>query len=597
VRLRQIKLAGFKSFVDPTQIEVPGSLVGVVGPNGCGKSNVIDAVRWVLGESKAAELRGESMQDVIFNGSANRKPAGRCSVELAFENNEGEASRLGGEWGRFAEITVKRVLTRDGTSSYYINNQTVRRRDVQDMFLGTGLGPRAYAIIGQGMISRIIEARPEELRVFLEEAAGVSKYKERRRETENRLSDTRDNLTRVEDILRELDAQIGKLEQQAEVAQQYHDHKRRHDEQQQLLWLTRRREAQAEQDKVARDIEARSGALEGHIAELRAVEARLEELRAAQYAAGDAVHAAQGEVFRVNAEIGRLESEIRVIVDGRARLDAQAQSLAANRERREREHQDLEARAAELQRQVESGGQRRERARGEVQEHEARLPALEDAYRQARERLTASRAEAALAEQSIEAAGSQQRALDRQLQALQQRRERLDQEQRQLGAPDEARLAQLHADIERMEGELEIARARLAQTDESIPRLQAERSGQQEARTRESDALARLQARLAALRDLQANVEADEKLDPWLKAQGLEALPPTATRPRAAVGARARSRRGAGGRAQRLADARLRGRRRARCAGRARATAGRRAVRDPGGPPGLSPRRALLRAR
>lgn len=525
MRLRQIKLAGFKSFVDPTQIEVPGSLVGVVGPNGCGKSNVIDAVRWVLGESKAAELRGESMQDVIFNGSANRKPAGRCSVELAFENNEGEGSRLGGEWGRFAEITVKRVLTRDGTSSYSINNQTVRRRDVQDMFLGTGLGPRAYAIIGQGMISRIIEARPEELRVFLEEAAGVSKYKERRRETENRLSDTRDNLTRVEDILRELDAQIGKLEQQAEVAQQYHDHKRRHDEQQQLLWLTRRREAQAEQDKVARDIEARSSALEGHIAELRAVEARLEELRAAQYAAGDAVHAAQGEVFRVNAEIGRLESEIRVIVDGRARLDAQAQSLAANRERREREHQDLEARAAELQRQVESGGQRRERARGEVQEHEARLPALEDAYRQARERLTASRAEAALAEQSIEAAGSQQRALDRQLQALQQRRERLDQEQRQLGAPDEARLAQLHADIERMEGELEIARARLAQTDESIPRLQAERSGQQEARTRESDALARLQARLAALRDLQANVEADEKLDPWLKAQGLEALP------------------------------------------------------------------------
>jgi chromosome segregation protein len=150
------------------------------------------------------------------------------------------------------------------------------------MFLGTGLGPRAYAIIGQGMISRIIEARPEELRVFLEEAAGVSKYKERRRETENRLSDTRDNLTRVEDILRELAAQIGKLEQQAEVAQQYHDHKRRHDEQQQLLWLTRRREAQAEQDKVARDIEARSSALEGHIAELRAVEARLEELRAAR---------------------------------------------------------------------------------------------------------------------------------------------------------------------------------------------------------------------------------------------------------------------------------------------------------------------------
>jgi chromosome segregation protein len=185
VRLRQIKLAGFKSFIDPTPIDVPGSLVGVVGPNGCGKSNVIDAVRWVLGESKAAELRGESMQDVIFNGSGNRKPAGRASVEWCSTTPTG-GSRL-----PVAEIAVKRVLTRDGSSIYYINNQPVRRRDVQDVFLGTGLGPRAYAIIGQGTISRIIESKPEELRLFLEEAAGVSKYKERRRER-NRLADTRE---------------------------------------------------------------------------------------------------------------------------------------------------------------------------------------------------------------------------------------------------------------------------------------------------------------------------------------------------------------------------------------------------------------------
>ncbi len=188
VRLRQIKLAGFKSFIDPTQIDLPGRLVGVVGPNGCGKSNVIDAVRWVLGESKAAELRGESMQDVIFNGAADRKPAGRASVELVFDNSDG---RLGGEWGRFGELSVKRILTRDNSAAYLINNQQVRRRDVHDLFLGTGLGPRAYAIIGQGMISRIVEARPEELRIFLEEAAGVTKYKERRRETETRLADTR----------------------------------------------------------------------------------------------------------------------------------------------------------------------------------------------------------------------------------------------------------------------------------------------------------------------------------------------------------------------------------------------------------------------
>jgi chromosome segregation protein len=231
VRLRQIKLAGFKSFIDPTQIDIPGSLVGVVGPNGCGKSNVIDAVRWVLGESKAAELRGESMQDVIFNGSVNRKPAGRANVELVFDNADG---RIGGAWAQYAEISVKRVLLRDGTSSYFINNQHVRRRDVQDMFLGTGLGPRAYAIIGQGMIARIVEARPDELRVFLEEAAGISKYKERRRETENRLADTRDNLTRVEDILRELESQIAHLDEQAQVAQQYRDLQAEHDERQQL---------------------------------------------------------------------------------------------------------------------------------------------------------------------------------------------------------------------------------------------------------------------------------------------------------------------------------------------------------------------------
>ncbi|MGA1325204.1 MAG: AAA family ATPase, partial [Rubrivivax sp.] len=188
MRLNQIKLAGFKSFAEPTTFQLPGQRVGVVGPNGCGKSNIMDAVRWVLGESKASELRGESMQDVIFNGSAQRKPAGRASVELVFDNAD---ARAGGAWNAFAEIAVKRVLTRDGTSSYYINNQPVRRRDVQDVFLGTGLGPRAYAIIGQGTISRIIESRPEELRLFLEEAAGVSKYKERRRETENRLKDTR----------------------------------------------------------------------------------------------------------------------------------------------------------------------------------------------------------------------------------------------------------------------------------------------------------------------------------------------------------------------------------------------------------------------
>ena len=344
MHLRQIKLAGFKSFVDPTPIDVPGTLVGVVGPNGCGKSNVIDAVRWVLGESKAAELRGESMQDVIFNGSADRKPAGRASVELSFDNHDG---RIGGAWAQYAEISVKRVLTRDGASSYYINNQNVRRRDVHDMFLGTGLGPRAYAIIGQGMISRIVEARPEELRVFLEEAAGVSKYKERRRETENRLADTRDNLTRVEDILRELDAHVGKLEQQAAVAQTYRSLQARHDEQQQLLWATRKREADAERGKVARDIANRTLALDAHVAELRASERALEDVRSAHFAASDSVHEAQGALFQINAEVAKLESEIRLIADSRARVAAQIEALATTRNSRLNERAELENRAAE----------------------------------------------------------------------------------------------------------------------------------------------------------------------------------------------------------------------------------------------------------
>ena len=237
MRLSYLKLSGFKSFVDPTTLHFPGELVGIVGPNGCGKSNVIDAVRWVLGESKASELRGESMQDVIFSGSGTRKPSGRASVELVFENADG---RVTGPWGQYSEIAVKRILSRDGQSTYWINNQAVRRKDVYDVFMGTGLGPRAYAIIGQGMISRVIESRPEELRVFLEEAAGVSKYRERRRETEGRLSDTRENLARIEDIRLELEGQISKLEQQAEVAQRYSELTTRRDEKQRWLWWTRR---------------------------------------------------------------------------------------------------------------------------------------------------------------------------------------------------------------------------------------------------------------------------------------------------------------------------------------------------------------------
>ncbi|MBL8427635.1 MAG: AAA family ATPase, partial [Dechloromonas sp.] len=324
MRLIKLKLAGFKSFVDPTSVSLPGQLVGVVGPNGCGKSNIMDAVRWVLGESKASELRGESMMDVIFNGSSNRKPVSRASVELIFENLLGRAL---GQWSQYTELSVKRVLTRQGQSDYFINNLKVRRKDITDLFLGTGLGPRAYAIIGQGMISRIIEAKPDDLRVFLEEAAGVTRYKERRKETQGRLEDTRENLLRVEDIREELGHQIERLESQAEVARRYHALHQQLTQRQQLLWLLRKREAESERQRLALEVERATTDLEAQSAALRETEARAEETRETHFAAGDALHNAQSEMYTANAEVARLEAEIRHRRESRSQLEARLVQL------------------------------------------------------------------------------------------------------------------------------------------------------------------------------------------------------------------------------------------------------------------------------
>ena len=522
MQLRQIKLAGFKSFVDPTQIDVPGRLVGVVGPNGCGKSNVIDAVRWVLGESKAAELRGESMQDVIFNGAASRTAAARASVELLFDNSDG---RIGGEWGRFSELSVKRILTRDGVSSYLINQQHVRRRDVHDLFLGTGLGPRAYAIIGQGMISRIVEARPEELRIYLEEAAGVSKYKERRRETETRLRDARDNLARVGDILRELDERVVHLEQQAELARQYRDLNQRHDEAQLMLWLLRSREAHAQRQRCAKDVEQAEAAIEAHRAELAALQRRLEDERAAHYAAGDATHAAHGELLGVNAEIGRLEGEIRMIADRRAHLAAQIAATAHRQEQRNQEQARLSQRSAELNASIEQCGSQHAQAGAASELHDAGLPALEAAYHAAREALTVARSHAAGAAQAIEGAAQHGRTLDDQLAGLTQRGERLKQERGQLTSFDQGRLDMMQQEVERLTAELQQRVDSARGAEEQRSELESERSAASDEKSRVTEAQARMQARLHALSDLQANVEADERLDPWLHVHGLDSLP------------------------------------------------------------------------
>ncbi|VVE32767.1 chromosome segregation protein SMC [Pandoraea cepalis] len=522
MRLTSIKLAGFKSFVDPTNFAVPGQLVGIVGPNGCGKSNIIDAVRWVLGESRASELRGESMQDVIFNGSTARKQASRASVELVFDNSAGRAA---GQWSQYADIAVKRVLTRDGTSSYYINNLPARRRDIQDIFLGTGLGPRAYAIIGQGMISRIIEAKPEELRVFLEEAAGVSKYKERRRETENRLQDTRENLTRVEDILRELGSNLEKLESQAVVANRYKDLHRDGEEKQQLLWLLRKNEAQNEQERQQRAIESAQVDLEAQMARLRGSESDLETLRAAHYTATDAVQAAQSAMYEANSEVSRLEAEIRYVVESRNRVQAQLAALTSQREQWQARSAQSEEALALAEEELIIAEERAATAQDQAADQNDALPALEAGWRDAQTLLNEQRSEISQVEQSLKLEAAHQRNADQALQQLQQRQERLQGEARGLDKPDEAELEMQRADLAEHQAMLEDAQAELADAQERLPRLEAERAEAQARVQSEAASIAQLEARLTALKQLQESVQTEGKVQPWLDKHELAQLP------------------------------------------------------------------------
>ncbi|MCE3264985.1 MAG: smc, partial [Pseudoduganella sp.] len=522
MRLSSIKLSGFKSFVDPTNFQVPGQLVGVVGPNGCGKSNIIDAVRWVLGESKASELRGESMQDVIFNGSTHRKPAGRASVELVFDNHEGKAS---GQWGQYAEIAVKRTLTRDGTSTYYINSQPVRRRDIQDIFLGTGLGPRAYAIIGQGMISRIIESRPEELRVFLEEAAGVSKYKERRRETENRLHDTRENLLRVDDILRELNSNLEKLEGQAAVATKFHQLQSDQDEKQKLLWLLRKTEAQNEQARYFREMEQAQNDLEEQTAKLRGVELTLEQMRQAHFAVGDRLHQAQGHLYQTNSEIGSLEAQIKFVIESRSRLQHQLSTLTAQRDQWQQQAEDYSAQVADAEIGLEELSARVEEARMLAEQKGELLPVLEQEWREAQTRSTESRARIMQAQQQLELESAHQRNASNILAGLATRKERLQQEKSGLAMPDSSHLTNLKMQLEEKQQSLEEQGMMLEEALEQQPRLEEERQAAQAAVQSESAATHQLEARLNALRQLQERVQTEGKITPWLQKHELNELP------------------------------------------------------------------------
>jgi chromosome segregation protein len=523
LRLKQINLAGFKSFVDPTHIPVPGQLVGIVGPNGCGKSNVIDAVRWVLGETSARHLRGDTMQDILFNGSGQRQPVNRASVELIFDNSLG---RAGGQWSSYAEIAVKRVLARDDESTaYYINNVHVRRRDVADIFLGTGLGSRAYAIIEQGMISRVIEAKPEDLRIFLEEAAGVSKYRARRHETELRLQDTRENLLRVEDVRAELEKQLEHLQAQAEVATRYHELQAQTRATQNLLWLLRKQDAAGQRERHAREVERSGLELEAQTAALRAAEKRLEEMREQHFRSSDAVHAAQGAFYEANAETARLDQEMAHLRENRQRVE---RDLADLRAQIERDRSQMAAAQAELtgwQGERAHALQRLTAAEAALKAEAGRLPVAEEAFKATRGRHEELQRTLALAEQAAGVERTKHEHARQTLEQLAQRTQRLTDERSGLQPADAAQVAMLRNDIAALENELRGFSGTLAAHDAQLPQAEQALRDWDAAVEAARERFTGIEARLQALRQLQEQVARGAQTEGWLEARGLKGAP------------------------------------------------------------------------
>ncbi len=521
MRLKHIHIAGFKSFVDPVTIPTTARLTGIVGPNGCGKSNVIDAVRWVLGESKARELRGATLQDVIFNGSSGRKPASRASVELLFDNSEGRAA---GQWSQYAEISVKRVLTRAGDSSYHINNVQVRKKDMADLFLGTGLGGDAYAIIEQGMISRIIEAKPEELRGFLEEAAGVSKYKERRKETEARLRDTRENLDRVSDIREELGRQLEKLGGQAEVARRFFALDAERGLKTRFLALTRKRDAQARQIELARQLEAARNEIEARVTELRRLEAELEAQRLAQFEATEAMNQAQARFYAESGEVARVEQELRHLHANRERLTRDLAEFEARRVRTGSERAAAETEAAERATELERAEEQAEILSERAALASESMPEADALWRQTQAAVAEAQRELSQYEQSAQLEEAHASHAERAIEQLKARELRLLQEREQLTGGDDA-------ELDRLRAEQEMAEERVERLSEYLEAARAEWPGHEarvrqarQARDEAQRALHRIEAEIGALRKMQDNAQrAESEGAAWLDRHGLQA--------------------------------------------------------------------------
>ena len=524
MRLKCIKLAGFKSFVDPTTVYFPSNLSAVVGPNGCGKSNTIDAVRWVMGESSAKNLRGDSMTDVIFNGSSGRKPVGQASIELVFDNSEG---KLTGPYASFSEISVKRRVTRDGQNNYYLNGDKCRRRDVTDLFLGTGLGPRSYAIIEQGMISKLIEAKPEELRVFIEEAAGISKYKERRRDTENRMRRTKENLERLTDIRDELERQLARLERQAAAAEKYSRFKGEERSHKAHLQALKYRElndqAVAKQQQI--------GELELTVEELvtRQVscDTDIEQKRVGYHELSDSFNEVQGRFYAVGADIARLEQSIAHARERNTRLQSDLQQT-------EQEFRDAETgleadreKAAQFEGELEVIMPDLEMVQAAEEESAETLLAAEDQMRDWQNEWDQFNQGASGSRQKAEVQQSRIQHLETSRQRLQERINKLQDEQSGLqDSGDDGDLEQLNEQLAELELQTTERREAVAEKNESLAEM----------RSRESDIAAeldQLRLQLQTSRGRQASLEALQQaalgqgkaVDNWLQQQALADKP------------------------------------------------------------------------
>ncbi len=525
MRLTKIKAAGFKSFADPTSVGFPSNLTGVVGPNGCGKSNIIDAVRWVMGELSAKHLRGDNMTDVIFNGSASRKPVGTASVELVFDNSDG---KLSGPYADYAEVSLKRQVSRDGSSNYFLNGARCRRKDITQLFLGTGLGSRSYAIIEQGMISRVIEAKADDMRMFVEEAAGISRYKERRKETEARIADTRENLERLQDVRDEVDKQIRHLQRQAATARRYQALKETERRLTAELLALRLREIDSGaevQDSAVREWELR---MESALADQRAAEAAIETQRVYQNEQAERVNAVQARYYEVGAEISRTEQSIthtRELRDQQRNELAKARAtLAELNSHIERDEREIASLRAEIEKLTPDLAQ----AQASESAHNETLVAAEQALADWQQRWEAFNREQGSVHQTTQVERARIEQLENQLRRLAQQADRLAVEREALVAQESSALLSQLAEKESLARSTadELSQAlnlaldrsqklRAAQFD-SESRLEAAR-GEREKRRAEVVSLEALQK--AALN------RADPRTGEWLKSSGLSNQP------------------------------------------------------------------------